>query len=104
MTAPNGPSQSALIYRALVSGGLHPWQIRVVSMHGTGTPLGDPIEVGALGQSIFTKDDRENHHYVIMQSNKASFGHMEGAAGGSSTLSHTCTYNGKVIFRSVLTC
>ena len=71
-------------------------------MHGTGTPLGDPIEVGALGQSIFTKDDRENH-YVIMQSNKASFGHMEGAAGGSSTLSHTCTYNGEVIFRVVLT-
>ena len=72
-------------------------------MHGTGTPLGDPIEVGALGQSIVTKDDREIHHFVIMQSNKASFGHMEGAAGGSSTLSHTCTYDKEVIFKFVLT-
>lgn len=103
MTAPNGPSQSALIYKAFASGSLDPWQIRAVSMHGTGTPLGDPIEVGALGQSIVTKDDRENHHFVIMQSNKASFGHMEGAAGGSSTVSHTCTCNGEVIFRFVLT-
>ena len=71
---------------------------------GRARRLATLLKLGALGQSIFTKDDRENHHYVIMQSNKASFGHMEGAAGGSSTLSHTCTYNGKVIFRSVLTC
>ena len=90
MTAPNGPSQSALIYKALASGGLKPWQIQAVSMHGTGTPLGDPIEVGALSQSIFTKDYHENHHYVIMQSNKASYGHMEGAAGGSSTSPDSC--------------
>lgn len=52
LTAPNGPAQTALIRTALTAAALQPQDLSFVSMHGTGTPLGDPIEVGALGQAL----------------------------------------------------
>src|SRR5215813_11356459 len=48
LTAPNGPSQEAVIRRALQRAGIHPNEISYVEAHGSGTPLGDPIEVDAL--------------------------------------------------------
>ena len=48
LTAPNGPSQQEVIKRALEDAGFGPSQIGAVELHGTGTTLGDPIEVGAL--------------------------------------------------------
>lgn len=64
-------------------GCLEPWQVQAMSVHGTGTPLGDPIEVGALGQSFVMKgkSDVGERKRLILQSNKACFGHTEGAAG-----------------------
>ena len=47
LTAPNGPSQQAVIRRALEWRSTLPQQVGVLEMHGTGTALGDPIEVGA---------------------------------------------------------
>ena len=43
LTAPNGPSQQALIAAALQRSGLAAAQVASVAIHGTGTPLGDPI-------------------------------------------------------------
>ena len=77
LTAPNGPSQSALIRTALASGSVDPMCVHTVSVHGTGTPLGDPIEVGALGQGLAGALARP----FTMLSNKSCFGHTEGAAG-----------------------
>ena len=48
MTAPNGPSQQAVITTALGRGSMSPFDLDGVEMHGTGTPLGDPIEIGAI--------------------------------------------------------
>ena len=53
--------------------------IATVSIHGTGTPLGDPIETGALGQAL--KRGGRDGGAVLMLSNKACFGHTEGTAG-----------------------
>jgi hypothetical protein len=53
--------------------------ISTVSIHGTGTPLGDPIETGALGQAL--KRGGGDAGAVLMLSNKACFGHTEGTAG-----------------------
>ena len=52
LTAPNGPAQTALVKTALAVAALAPQGVALVSMHGTGTPLGDPIEIGALGQGL----------------------------------------------------
>lgn len=48
LTAPNGPSQQLVIGSALEDASLEASQIGAVEMHGTGTSLGDPIEIGAL--------------------------------------------------------
>ncbi|WP_281185359.1 type I polyketide synthase, partial [Micromonospora halophytica] len=48
LTAPNGPSQQRVIRRALANAGLDAAEVDVVEGHGTGTRLGDPIEVQAL--------------------------------------------------------
>eukprot|EP00983_Pelagomonas_calceolata_P037043 1136161-Pelagomonas_calceolata.AAC.4 len=47
LTAPNGPAQQAVMRAALASGNMHAQSITGLQLHGTGTPLGDPIEVGA---------------------------------------------------------
>lgn len=52
LTAPNGPSQQALISAALSDGGVQAAHVNHVAVHGTGTPLGDPIEVGALAGAL----------------------------------------------------
>ena len=47
LTTPNGPSQQDVIRCALSAGHLASADLRSLEMHGTGTALGDPIEVGA---------------------------------------------------------
>jgi acyl transferase domain-containing protein len=45
--APNGPSQQQVIRAAMAAGDTAAAQLDILEMHGTGTGLGDPIEVGA---------------------------------------------------------
>ena len=52
LTAPNGPAQTTVVRAALATAGAHPDTVGLVSVHGTGTQLGDPIEVNALGQAL----------------------------------------------------
>ena len=47
LTAPNGPSQQAVVRSALAWGEVAARDVGALEMHGTGTALGDPIEVGA---------------------------------------------------------
>ena len=53
-TAPHGPSQQAVIRTALAEAKMEPQAIACIETHGTGTALGDPIEVGAL-RGIFAQ-------------------------------------------------
>jgi 3-oxoacyl-(acyl-carrier-protein) synthase len=46
LTAPNGPAQQAVLRAALADAELSATQLSCLQLHGTGTPLGDPIEVG----------------------------------------------------------
>lgn len=79
LTAPNGPSQQAVIHQALANARVMPAQIQYVETHGTGTPLGDPIEVDALQAVLAEGRSPEAHCYF--GSVKTNVGHLESAAG-----------------------
>ncbi len=79
LTAPNGPSQEAVIRQALEQGGVTPAEVGYVETHGTGTPLGDPIEVQALGAVL--GEGRSPDFPVVLGAVKSNIGHTEGAAG-----------------------
>lgn len=56
-----------------------------MAVHGTGTTLGDPIEMGALGQALAQTDTDQSAH-VTIGSIKSCYGHTEGAAGLTGSL------------------
>ncbi len=79
LTVPNGPAQEAVIRQALAHSRLDPAQVSYIETHGTGTSLGDPIEVGALA-SVFGKSHTPQQPLII-GSVKTNMGHAECAAG-----------------------
>ncbi|OII74447.1 type I fatty acid synthase [Cryptosporidium ubiquitum] len=86
LTAPNGPSQTEVIQNALRNAKLTPNDIDYLESHGTGTPLGDPIEFGALKAVFGNKKDFKRNQPLILGALKTNIGHLEGAAGVSGLL------------------
>lgn len=84
LTAPNGEAQEKLIRRTLSNAGLNNLDIDYVEMHGTGTKLGDPIEVNAVA-AVYGKG-RNNENRLKIGSVKSNIGHLEAAAGVSSII------------------
>ncbi len=79
LTVPNGPAQQAVLRQALAQAGVDPGEVDFVECHGTGTALGDPIEVQALG-AVYGQG-RPAERPLVIGSAKANFGHMEPGAG-----------------------
>ena len=79
LTVPNGVAQQALIREALANAGLQPSDVDYIEAHGSGTALGDPIELEALG-AVF-KGDRNGADPLWVASAKSNIGHLEAAAG-----------------------
>jgi hypothetical protein len=95
LTAPNGPAQTLLVRDALAAAGSAPHAVAAVSLHGTGTPLGDPIEVGALSAALAAGGGtrggdggsaRLAGRAVALLSSKSCYGHTEGTAGVTGAL------------------
>jgi len=90
LTAPNGPSQERLIFACLAAGRIRPDDVRSVSIHGTGTLLGDPIETQALSNA-YMDVGAPTAVPVTIVANKALLGHCEGAAGTTGLLNALCS-------------
>jgi acyl transferase domain-containing protein len=77
ITAPHPEAQEEVITAACQDAGIRPQDISYVECHGTGTKLGDPIEISAIRNTVAR--DRKNTCYV--GSVKSHIGHLESAAG-----------------------
>ncbi|MGB7623536.1 MAG: polyketide synthase, partial [Terriglobia bacterium] len=84
LTVPNGSSQQEVIRKALMNAGVEPSEVGYVETHGTGTSLGDPIEVHAL--NAVYGEGRSAQHPLALGSIKTNFGHLETAAGVAGLL------------------
>ena len=105
LTAPNGPAQQATIRQALVSGGRAAADVSAVQLHGTGTPLGDPIEVGALAAVLLKNIRHATHtaslHPLALAAGKTSMGHTEPAAGLVG-VAHACQAMSAAVLQPIL--
>ncbi len=79
LTMPNGIAQERLIRAALEDARLTPAAVGFIEAHGTGTALGDPIEINAL-DAVFS-DSRPPGRPLLVASVKTNLGHLETAAG-----------------------
>jgi acyl transferase domain-containing protein len=84
LTAPNGQAQKGLLHGALQDASLRAQVISAYEAHGTGTPLGDPIEAGSLRAVVLA--DQQPGHALVCCSMKANMGHGESTAGVSGLL------------------
>jgi malonyl CoA-acyl carrier protein transacylase len=95
ITAPSGPSQEAVIREALGVAGVQPSEVGLFDAHGTGTSLGDPIEVTALGKVL--REGRPKDEPLMLTSHKANIGHLEAGAGLAGVLKVVASLQNKMI-------
>ncbi|MFF3412397.1 beta-ketoacyl synthase N-terminal-like domain-containing protein [Streptomyces sp. NPDC002742] len=79
LTVPNGTAQRALIEQALERAGLSGREVGYAEAHGTGTPLGDPIELRALAQALRPRGAEGAP--LLVGSAKPNIGHLEASSG-----------------------
>lgn len=78
-TVPNPQAQSSAISKALAEAGIDARHVSYIEAHGTGTKLGDPIEIAALSK-VFQRYTQERE-FCLIGSAKSNIGHCESAAG-----------------------
>ena len=89
LTSPNPNAQRDVIVRAYKNANINPLDISYIEAHGTGTPLGDPIETEALKMAfnqLGYDDEMNEKKYCALGSVKANIGHLEAAAGIAGVL------------------
>ncbi len=77
LTAPNGHAQELVIRDALTRAGVNPGDVAYMEAHGTGTVLGDPLEINALRATVGV----DSNVPLRVSTVKTNLGHLEAAAG-----------------------
>lgn len=91
LTTPNPNAQAEVIIKAWENTGVDPEKINYIEAHGTGTSLGDPIEINGLKKAfkeLYKKWGKDNpqKEYCGIGSVKTNIGHLEAAAGIASLI------------------
>ena len=89
ITVPNPEAQAGLIRRVIGESGLRPEQIGYIEAHGTGTAVGDPLEMAAIGETLGRVQGRTAD--LVVGSIKNSIGHLEAAAGVAGVIKAALT-------------
>ncbi|HEX2926937.1 MAG TPA: amino acid adenylation domain-containing protein [Ruminiclostridium sp.] len=94
-TAPRIDGEAGVIAKAQNVAGVNPETITYIETHGTGTPLGDPIEIEALNKVFSEKTDKKQ--YCAIGSVKTNIGHLDAASGVMGLIKTVlCLKNGKL--------
>ncbi len=98
LTVPNGPAQEQVIRQALANAGVEPAEVDYLEAHGTGTVLGDPIEVtAAAAYGVGRSADKP----LLIGSVKTNVGHLEAAAGVAGLIKAVLALNEGTIWPSL---
>jgi len=94
---PSGPAQAALLSRVYAEAGIAPDDLCYFEAHGTGTPVGDPIEAYAIGEALA----RHRRHKLPIGSVKSNVGHLEPASGMAGLMKLLVTFKHGVVPQSL---
>lgn len=98
ITAPNPAAQTAMMQDVLARANAVPSSVAFAEAHGTGTPVGDPIEVDAIG-SVFGRSGRDSP--LLVGSSKTNIGHLEPAAGIAGLIKSALSLSRKVLPQTI---
>lgn len=94
-TAPSVDGQAEAIAEAMMLADVEPETISYIEAHGTGTALGDPIEIAALSQVFRSTTDRKG--FCAIGSVKTNIGHLDAAAGVTGLIKTALALKHKLI-------
>ncbi|NOZ52779.1 MAG: SDR family NAD(P)-dependent oxidoreductase [Gammaproteobacteria bacterium] len=97
LTAPKVSAQAATISAAIKASDINPKTIGYIETHGTGTPLGDPIEINALKQAYQPYLNGGEASFCGLTSTKTNIGHLESAAGVAGLIKVLLSFKYKII-------
>lgn len=97
LTAPNPNAQSNVILAACKRANISPSEISYIEAHGTGTPLGDPIEINGLKKAFSVANERNESYFCGIGALKTHIGHLEAAAGIASIIKAALCLKNKMI-------
>ncbi|WP_151732790.1 type I polyketide synthase [Paenibacillus tengchongensis] len=95
LTSPNPDAQAKVIEQALKQATIHPNTLSYIEAHGTGTKLGDPIEIEGIRRAFGKYTDRKQ--FIAVGSIKTNIGHLDNLAGGAGLLKAVLSLKNKVI-------
>ena len=93
LTVPNAAAQERVIGAALEWAGIRPSDVDYLEAHGTGTEVGDPIEINATAAACGRGRDRDKDRPLLIGSVKTDIGHLEPAAGVAGVIKTVLAMN-----------
>jgi len=97
LTAPKVSAQASTISAAITAANVDPKTIGYIETHGTGTPLGDPIEINALKQAYQPDSQDSEISSCGLSAAKTNIGHLESAAGAAGLIKILLSFKYKQI-------